>query len=94
MNTVEVKYLPKTVSIDTSRFQHIEWTPQVQQIAEDLSDGWSDKIEDMMRLKLGAPMQGFHQSRRFARRMERARDDLERSELETLRMVLETFPIS
>lgn len=87
MHTVEFKKQTFTFN----RFAPVEVTEVTLRAEEDVTARLMDDIDARIAFSIGCLPPPYHLTRTFATRMRHARTDLERSELATLKMLLETF---
>lgn len=91
MNSVTVQYRQRSFEI-VEPFD-LPFGSAAERAVEDATDRILDDVDAQVALKCGAWPAPFSATRAFKRRMDRARSDLERSELSTLKMLLETYPL-
>lgn len=78
-------------SFSVSRFATVEVCEASLRAEEEVSARIMDDIDARVALSIGCLPPPYHLTRAFKTRMRHARTDLERSELDTLKMLLETF---
>jgi hypothetical protein len=92
MRTVEIKYHRQTF---TAKPFDLPWGgEETDRAVEDATARLLDEIDARAAVLCGAQPPHYATTRAFKLRMERARSELERSELETLKMLLETYHLA
>lgn len=87
MQTYEIKHQ----SFSVTRFATVEVSEASLRAEEEISARIMDDIDARVALSIGCLPPPYHCTREFKVRMKHARSELERRELETLRMLLETY---